>query len=84
MNGANSVADPGCLSLSWIFPIPDPVKMAPDLYQQKSLSIFNPRKIVTRLSEIWSTMFIPDADFFARIWIFPFRIRVLDPWVKKH
>jgi hypothetical protein len=50
-----SVADPGCLSRSHIFSITDPGPPS------KTLSIFT-QKIVSKLSEIWSGLFIPDLD----------------------
>ncbi len=49
----SSRADPGCLSRIWIFSIPDPAS--------KKLSILT-QKIVSKLSEIWSGMFLPDPD----------------------
>jgi hypothetical protein len=54
----SSVADPGCLSL-----LPDPgSKNTSDPGSgSKNLSIFNP-KIVSKLSEICTGMFIPDSD----------------------
>ncbi len=55
-----SVADPGCLSR-----IPDPNFSIPDSWSKRSASnnpsLFNP-KIVSKLSEIWSGMFIPDPN----------------------
>ncbi len=64
----NQCCDPGCLSRIWIFPIPDPGSKdsgIPDPARIKELKYFNP-KIVSKLSEIWSGMFIsdPDLDFF--------------------
>ncbi len=50
-----SVADPGCLSRIRIFSILDPGSA------YKNLSIFT-QKIVFKLSEIWSGLFIPDTD----------------------
>ncbi len=53
--GFNSVADPGCLSRIRIFSIADPGSIS------KNLSILT-QKIVTKLPEIWSGLFIPDPD----------------------
>ncbi len=50
----DSYADPGCLSRIRIFSIPDP--------HQNIVSILT-QKIVSKLSEIWSGLFIPDPDF---------------------
>jgi hypothetical protein len=54
-----SVADPGCSeffpSRIWIFPIPDPGSST------KNLSILT-QKIVSKLPEIWSGLFIPHPD----------------------
>ncbi len=49
-----SVAYPGCLSQFRIFPIPDPESTS------KNLSILT-QKIVSKLSEIWSVLFIPGS-----------------------
>jgi hypothetical protein len=80
---ANSVADPGCLS--WI---PDQNFSHPGSWAQsqkhprfgsasKNLSILT-QKIVSKLSKIWSGLFIPDPDpdFF-------FFLPIPDPGVKK-
>jgi hypothetical protein len=50
-----------------IFPIPDP--------DPKNLSIFTQKKIVSKLSEMWSGLFIPDPD--------PEFLPIPDLWVKK-
>ncbi len=83
------VANPGCLSQIRIFFIPDPglrVKKIPDPGSEsasKNLSIFNP-KIVSKLSEKWSGMFIPDADPVSGSWFFTHPgYRIPDPGFKK-
>jgi hypothetical protein len=69
-----SVADPGCLSRIRIFSISDPNFFYPGS-APKNLSILNP-KIVSKLSRIWSWLFIPDPD--------PYFFPIPDPGVKRH
>jgi hypothetical protein len=60
--GVCSVADPGCLSRILSFSIPDPgSKRFPDPHLHQRIYVFQP--IVSKLSKIWSGMFIPDLDF---------------------
>ncbi len=75
--GMGRVADPGCLSR-----IPDPNFSIPDSWFKVKnipdpgpISVFLTHKIVSKLSEIWSWMFIPDPDL--DLWHVP------DPGVKK-
>jgi hypothetical protein len=59
-----SVTDPGCLSQIRIFSILDTGardKEIPDSHPYQELCILT-QKIVSQLSEIWSSMFIPDPD----------------------
>ncbi len=56
----NSVADPGRLPRIHIFSIPDLIFFHPG-FVLKNSSILT-QKIVTKLSEIWSGLFIPDPD----------------------
>ncbi len=59
-----SVADPGCLSRIWIFPIPDPdsnVFHPGSRIRNKEFKYFNLNNF-SKLSEIWSGLFIPDPD----------------------
>ncbi len=72
-----SVADPGCL-----FRIPDPNFFHPGIRiffipepQSKNLSILTPNKMVSKFSEIWFELFIPDPD--------PEFLPIPDPGVKK-
>jgi hypothetical protein len=60
-------ADPGCWSRIRILSIPDP-------WSYQIIKKCNP-KIVFKLSEIWSGLFIPDQDFLP--------IRIPDPGVKR-
>jgi hypothetical protein len=53
-----SVADPGCLSRIRIFP-----PRIPDLPQRILVFYYNSKKMVSKLSEIWSGLLIPDPDF---------------------
>jgi hypothetical protein len=74
------VADPGCLSriLDSNFLIPDPgssVKKIPDPQPHQRSKVFITQKIVSKLSEIWSGMFIPDPDLDF--------LPIPDPGVKK-
>ncbi len=58
----SSVADPGCLSKIRIFFILDQNFSHPDPgFASKNLRILT-QKIVCKLSEIWSGLFIPDPD----------------------
>ncbi len=57
-----SVADPGCLSRIRFFSIPDPHISIPDPRSaSKNFSILT-QKMVSKLEEIWSGLFIPDPD----------------------
>ncbi len=81
-----SVADPGCLSRIWIFSIPNPwSEFFQSRFRNKELKCKCPgnkksiltQKIVSKLSEIWSGLFIRDPfpDFYSFL--------IPDPGVKK-
>ncbi len=55
----------GCLFRIWIFPSGSRFQKILDLDPHKIILVFLPQKIVCKLSEIWSGMFIPDTDFFS-------------------
>ncbi len=60
-----SVVDRGCLSRIRIFPSRIQGRKDPgSASASKNLSIFNPKKTVSKLSEKWSGMVIPDLDIF--------------------
>ncbi len=68
------IAEPGCLSRIRFFPFWIP-GLKDSVSALKNIGKYLTQKIVPRLSEIWSGMFlfIPDLDF----------LPIPDPWVKK-
>ncbi len=63
---------------------PDPIRIR-IRNPAKNVSIFNPIKIVSELSEIWSGIFIPDPGFGSRFFPHPGSwIRIPVPGSKKH
>jgi hypothetical protein len=75
----SSVADPGCLSRIYIFSIPDSWSriqifsiLDPGSWIRiKEFKYFNQKKIVFKLSKIWSGFFIPDLDPGSGSWLSP-------------
>jgi hypothetical protein len=84
-----SVADPRCLSRIRIFPSWIQGKKDSESRIRihiKKIKVFLILKIVSKLSEKLSGMFIPDPDFFPSRIPHPdpgSRIRIPDAWVKK-
>jgi hypothetical protein len=73
-----SVADPGCLSRIQMFSIPDPNLFHPGSRIRIKKFNYLTQKSVSKLSEIWSGLFILDPDP-----VFYYQSRIPDPGVQK-